>query len=90
MKRTICGNVALRQNKDIEAEIKAAFDELDMERLQATLDEENIMRMEQLEQQRQYMQEYQGRADAHFLPRNCFPIFVSRDLMSSKKSISGL
>lgn len=81
----------LRQNKDIEAEIKAAFDELDMERLQATLDEENIMRMEQLEQQRQYMQEYQdAMLDAHFSTAELLSNIRKQGFDELEKSISGL
>lgn len=81
----------IRQNKDIEADIKAAYDALDMERLQTLLTDENIIRMEQLEEQKSYMQEYQDAImDAHFSMADLLSNIRKNGFDEMEKSISGL
>lgn len=81
----------IRQNKDLEADIKAAYDALDMERLQTLLTDENILRMEQLEEQKTKMQEYQDAVmDAHFSMEKLLDNIRKNGFNELEKSISGL
>lgn len=81
----------LIENKDIEAEIKAAYDEMDFARLQEALSAENVARLEQHEFKKQLLDEYkEATMNANLSMQEMWHDVQQGGLGELEKGISGL